>query len=102
MAFPESDSEGQAWVATFRAGLGATALPGSPDDFGKLNAEDTEKWAKVVKFAGPACNAKLTARQVSLNNFVRAWRATSPCFLVAFILMEGSCHGRSPLKTKRA
>jgi hypothetical protein len=27
-------------------------LPGSPADFGKLIAEATEKWAKVVKFAG--------------------------------------------------
>jgi tripartite-type tricarboxylate transporter receptor subunit TctC len=34
------------------AGLGATALPGSPADFGKLIAEETEKWGKVVKFAG--------------------------------------------------
>jgi hypothetical protein len=32
--------------------LGATALPGSPADFGKLLADETEKWAKVVKFAG--------------------------------------------------
>ncbi len=32
--------------------LGATALPGSPADFGKLIADETEKWAKVVKFAG--------------------------------------------------
>ena len=31
---------------------GATALPGSPADFGKLSADETEKWAKVVKFAG--------------------------------------------------
>jgi tripartite-type tricarboxylate transporter receptor subunit TctC len=31
---------------------GATALPGSPADFGKLIAEETEKWGKVVKFAG--------------------------------------------------
>jgi tripartite-type tricarboxylate transporter receptor subunit TctC len=31
---------------------GATALPGSPADFGKLVAEETEKWGKVVKFAG--------------------------------------------------
>ena len=30
---------------------GATALPGSPADFGKLIAEETEKWGKVVKFA---------------------------------------------------
>jgi len=31
---------------------GATALPGSPADFGKLIAEETEKWGKVVRFAG--------------------------------------------------
>src|SRR5262252_3281063 len=34
------------------AGLGAAALPGSPADFGKLIAEETEKWRKVVQFAG--------------------------------------------------
>jgi tripartite-type tricarboxylate transporter receptor subunit TctC len=34
------------------ADLSATALVGTPADFGKLVAEDTEKWAKVVKFAG--------------------------------------------------
>jgi Tripartite tricarboxylate transporter family receptor/ABC transporter substrate binding protein len=34
------------------ADLGATVFPGSPADFGKLIAEETEKWAKVVKFAG--------------------------------------------------
>ena len=33
------------------ADLGGTPLPGSPADCGKLIAEDTEKWAKVVKFA---------------------------------------------------
>jgi tripartite-type tricarboxylate transporter receptor subunit TctC len=33
------------------ADLGGTMLPGSPADFGKLIAEETEKWAKVVKFA---------------------------------------------------
>jgi hypothetical protein len=32
--------------------LGATVYPGSPADFGKLVAEETDKWAKVVKFAG--------------------------------------------------
>jgi tripartite-type tricarboxylate transporter receptor subunit TctC len=31
---------------------GATALPGSPADFGKLIADETEKWAKVIKSAG--------------------------------------------------
>jgi tripartite-type tricarboxylate transporter receptor subunit TctC len=34
------------------ADLGATPLVLSPVSFGKLIAEDTEKWAKVVKFAG--------------------------------------------------
>jgi hypothetical protein len=27
-------------------------LPGSPSDFGKFLADETEKWAKVIKFAG--------------------------------------------------
>jgi tripartite-type tricarboxylate transporter receptor subunit TctC len=39
------------------ADLGASALPLSPADFGKLIAEDTEKWAKVVKFSGAKPNA---------------------------------------------
>jgi tripartite-type tricarboxylate transporter receptor subunit TctC len=34
------------------AELGGRVLPGSPADFGKFLAEDTEKWAKVVRFAG--------------------------------------------------
>jgi tripartite-type tricarboxylate transporter receptor subunit TctC len=34
------------------ADLGGTALSGSPADFGKFIADETEKWAKVVKFAG--------------------------------------------------
>jgi tripartite-type tricarboxylate transporter receptor subunit TctC len=32
--------------------LGGTPLPGSPSDFGRLIAADTEKWGKVVKAAG--------------------------------------------------
>jgi tripartite-type tricarboxylate transporter receptor subunit TctC len=31
---------------------GGTALAGSPADFGKLIADETEKWGKVVKFSG--------------------------------------------------
>ncbi len=31
--------------------LGGTALPGSPAEFGELIANETEKWAKVIKFA---------------------------------------------------
>jgi tripartite-type tricarboxylate transporter receptor subunit TctC len=34
------------------ADLGGTVLPGSPADFGKLIADDTERWAKVIKSAG--------------------------------------------------
>jgi len=34
------------------ADLGGTALAGSPADFGKLIAEETDKWAKVVRFSG--------------------------------------------------
>jgi tripartite-type tricarboxylate transporter receptor subunit TctC len=34
------------------ADLGGTALGGSPADFTKLIAEETEKWGKVIKFAG--------------------------------------------------
>jgi tripartite-type tricarboxylate transporter receptor subunit TctC len=31
--------------------LGGQLLPGSPSDFGKVVARDTQKWAKVIKFA---------------------------------------------------
>jgi tripartite-type tricarboxylate transporter receptor subunit TctC len=34
------------------ADLGGTVLGGSPAEFGKLIADETEKWAKVIKFAG--------------------------------------------------
>jgi hypothetical protein len=34
------------------ASLGGTVTPGTPADFGRFLAEETEKWAKVVKFAG--------------------------------------------------
>jgi tripartite-type tricarboxylate transporter receptor subunit TctC len=34
------------------AELGASLLPGSPADFGKLVADETEKWGKVIHFAG--------------------------------------------------
>ena len=33
------------------ADLGGTVLPGSPDDFGKLIRDETEKWAKVIRAA---------------------------------------------------
>jgi tripartite-type tricarboxylate transporter receptor subunit TctC len=34
------------------AELGGTPMPMSPAEFGKLVSDETEKWAKVVKFAG--------------------------------------------------
>ena len=34
------------------ADLGATVFVVSPADFGKFIADETEKWAKVIKFAG--------------------------------------------------
>ena len=34
------------------ANLGGAVLGGSPAEFAKLIAEETEKWAKVIKFAG--------------------------------------------------
>jgi tripartite-type tricarboxylate transporter receptor subunit TctC len=39
-------------LKTRLADLGGTPLVGSPADFGKLVAEETEKWGKVVKFVG--------------------------------------------------
>jgi len=33
------------------AALGGTVLPGSPADFGKLIADETGKWAKVIRAA---------------------------------------------------
>jgi len=32
--------------------LGASLLAGSAADFGNLIADETEKWGKVIKFAG--------------------------------------------------
>ena len=36
--------------------LGGTPMPMTPADFGKLIADETEKWGKVVKFAGIKAN----------------------------------------------
>jgi tripartite-type tricarboxylate transporter receptor subunit TctC len=38
------------------ADLGGIPLAGSPADFGKLIAAETEKWGKVVKFLGAKAN----------------------------------------------
>jgi len=34
------------------AELGGTNIPGTPEDFGKIIADETEKWSKVVKATG--------------------------------------------------
>ena len=36
--------------------MGGRPVGGSPADFGRFIAEDTERWAKVVKFAGVKVN----------------------------------------------
>jgi hypothetical protein len=33
------------------ADIGGTVLPGSPADFGKLIADEIEKWGKVIRAA---------------------------------------------------
>jgi len=33
------------------ADMGGMLMPGSAGDFGRLIANETEKWAKVIKFA---------------------------------------------------
>jgi tripartite-type tricarboxylate transporter receptor subunit TctC len=43
---------GEPAVKVRMAELGSEIFTGSPADFAKLVAEETEKWAKVVKFAG--------------------------------------------------
>jgi tripartite-type tricarboxylate transporter receptor subunit TctC len=39
-------------VKTQLADLGASLLPATPDDFGNLVADETQKWGKVIRFAG--------------------------------------------------
>jgi tripartite-type tricarboxylate transporter receptor subunit TctC len=39
-------------IKTRLAGLGATTMPGSPADFGKLIAGETDKWGKVIRTTG--------------------------------------------------
>jgi len=43
-------------IKTRVADMGGTVLAGSPADFGKLIADETEKWGKVVKFSGAKPN----------------------------------------------
>jgi hypothetical protein len=43
-------------IMTRLSDLGNTVFAGSPGDFGKFIASETEKWAKVIKFAGIKAN----------------------------------------------
>jgi tripartite-type tricarboxylate transporter receptor subunit TctC len=38
-------------IKTRLADLGSTPSPGSPAEFGKFIADETEKWAKVIRAA---------------------------------------------------
>jgi tripartite-type tricarboxylate transporter receptor subunit TctC len=51
MVLPEH-ARAQPKVKARIADLGGTVMAGSSTDFGKFIAKETEKWAKVVKFAG--------------------------------------------------
>ena len=56
------------------ADLGGTVLAGSPADFGKLIAEETEKWAKVVKFSGAKAGVIASGHRKFHNIPFREWR----------------------------
>jgi tripartite-type tricarboxylate transporter receptor subunit TctC len=43
---------GDARVKGRLADLGATVLVGTPADFGRMLADETEKWGRVVKASG--------------------------------------------------
>ena len=54
------------------ADLGGTVLPGSPADFGKLIADETEKWGKVIRSwrtssrsDPPSCRYSITSRSAN-------------------------------------
>ncbi len=54
-------------VKTRFAELGAMLLPGSAADFGKLLADETEKWGKVVKFAGAKVDKRFRAKWIPVR-----------------------------------
>ena len=50
------------------ANLGGTTIPGSPADFGKLIADETEKWGKVIR----AANIKQRPAELSQSRLAGA------------------------------
>ena len=56
------------------AEIGSEIFTGSPADFGKLVAEGTEKWAKVVKFAGNSLPASMALRSAKRGALMSANR----------------------------
>src|SRR5262249_49981207 len=64
-------------MKTRLADVGGTVLAGSPADFGKLIAEETEKWGKVVRFTGETLAAHRRPRaERSTSAFCSIWRRT--------------------------
>src|SRR5262249_3422712 len=59
------------------AELGGTPLPGSPADFAKLLADETEKGAKVVKLSGAKADWAFTPRSNPAGS-ARTRRRTPP------------------------
>ena len=56
------------------ADLGGTVLPGSPADFGKLIADETEKWAKVIQFGQHQAGVNGASGRTFHNVPFREWR----------------------------
>ena len=50
-ALPRLGRPAQGYAGVLLANLGDTLIPGSPACFGKLIADETEKWAKIIRTA---------------------------------------------------
>jgi hypothetical protein len=64
------------------ADLGGTVLPGSSAEFGKLIAEETEKWAKVIKFSGIKAGIARTYRRNHSYTLIGQYRQRNDTGLV--------------------
>src|SRR5262249_45154781 len=65
------------------ADLGGVPVPMTPPEFGKFIADETEKWAKVIKFAGikpeGAPPGSITSRSAKSRAFGLATRHLLQC-----------------------